>query len=79
MPTSAVLLAFVAASCLTPALAMPLGSDRGGSSQGVDAQVGPRRPGPVINPARVHGDAALGPHRPIVSSGSVDPAYLADR
>ena len=79
MAKSALLLAFVAAGCLTPAMAMPLGTDRSVSSLGGSAQVGPHRPNQAVYPAGPQADAAMGPKRPGVGNSIVDPAYLADR
>ena len=79
MTKTALLLAFVAAGCLTPSMAMPLGTDRSVSSTGGSAQVGPHRPNQAVNPAGPQADAAMGPKRPGVGNSAVDPAYLADR
>jgi hypothetical protein len=76
---TAFLLAVVAASSLSPALAMPLSSDRAVSSTGGSAQVGPRRPGQVVAPGLVQRDSAMGPKRPGIGNSAVDPSYLADR
>ena len=79
MAKSALLLAFVAASCLSPALAIPLGGDRTASTVVASAQGGPRRPALVTNPGAPQADAVMGPHRPGVGFSGVDPVYLADR
>ena len=79
MSKSALLLAFVAASCLSPAMAIPLSGDRTASIAGFSAQGGPRRPGQIVNPVGPQADAVMGPHRPGFGISAVDPAFLADR
>ncbi len=79
MTKTALLLAFVAASTFSPALAIPLGNDRTVGSEGGSAQVGPHRPGQAVNPAGPQADAGMGPKRPGGGNGAIDPAYLADR
>ena len=76
---SALLLAVVATSSLSPALAIPLGMDRSGGVDGGASVVGPRRPGQVVTPSGQHADTAMGPRRPGLANSAVDPVYLADR
>ena len=79
MSKTALLLAFVTASCLSPALAIPLSGDRTVSAGGASAQGGPRRPGLVTNPGAPRADVVMGPHRHGFGLSAVDSAYLADR
>ena len=79
MSKTALLLAFVAASSLSPALAIPIGVDRTVSVVGASAQGGPHRPGLVTNPGAPRADVVMGPHRPGFGLPAVDSAYLADR
>ena len=79
MSKTALLLAFVTASCLSPALAIPLSGDRTVSAGGALGQGGPHRPSLVTNPGAPQADVVMGPHRPGFGLSAVDSAYLADR
>ena len=79
MSKSALLLAFVAASCLSPAMAIPLGADRGAGFDAAAPAVGPHRPGLVVNPTAQQGSVVMGPRRPGAGTSAGNGTYLADR
>ena len=79
MSKSALLLAFVAASCLSPAMAIPLGADRGAGFDAAAPAVGPHRPGLVVNPTAQQGSLVVGPRRPGNATSAGNGTYLAVR